>query len=365
MKTIGIFTYKHSNYGAVLQCYALQQYLRNHSDNQVQVVDFTTDTHYRQDRYFKKRSNNPIKQLAYVLLTLFRFPALLKRRQRTKTFKDDNIRWTSLYSSESQLLSNPPKFDVYCTGSDQVFNLSGEYKDVYYLHFNTFGGRKVAYAPSFGSSVFDAETKEEVSLYVKDFQALSCRENDGAEFLSKVTGTDVPVVLDPTLLLTKEDWLAVAHKPSSPESYILVYDLNGGKNLITIAKKVKERYKLPIVCITDKIEAFYHIDRQIYGAGPAEFVGWFANAEFVITDSFHGTVFSIIFSKPFISYIAIPRASSRIISLLNNLGLAEHIVTKDNLTDVNDDALNGIDVESKLNALKSNSFEYINKNILQ
>lgn len=364
METIGIFTFKHSNYGAVLQCYALQKYLRNHSDNQVQVVDFTTDTHYRQDRYFKKRSNNPIKQLAYILLTLVRFPALLRRRQRTKTFKTDNIRWTSLYSSESQLLSNPPKFDVYCTGSDQVFNLSGEYKEVYYLHFNTFGGRKVAYAPSFGSNIFDTETEEEVSRYVKDFYALSCRENDGAEFLSKVTDSDVPVVLDPTLLLTKEEWLEVSHKPSSPESYILVYDLNGGKNLITIAKKVKERYKLPIVCITDKIEVFYHIDKQIYDAGPAEFVGWFANAKFVVTDSFHGTAFSVIFSKPFISYIAIPKASSRIISLLNNLGLADHIVTKDNLSDANEYNLEGIDVLSRLNYLKNSSSDYINKYIL-
>ena len=364
MKTIGIFTYKHSNYGAVLQCFALQRYLRNQSEINVEVVNFTTSLHYQQDQFFRRWSNNPIKQIAYMLLTLYRLPSLFKRRTLTKKFKLENIQWSKLYSSEHQLLEDPPKYDVYCTGSDQVFNLSGNYKNIYFLNFDTNNGRKVAYAPSLGSTPLNQDTAVTLLSLLNNFHALSCREADGAQFLSEITKSDVPQVLDPTLLLTKEDWLKVSKRPNFCGDYILVYDLNGRHNLISIAKRVQAQHHMPIFCITDKVEAFYHVDKQIYGAGPSEFLGLFAGAKYVITDSFHGTVFSIIFNKPFSSYIALPKSSSRILSLLKNLGLEEHIITHDTLTKDRQFSIQEINVDQRLELLRAKSYEFIKRNII-
>lgn len=362
MKKAIIFTYKHSNYGAVLQCYALYHYLSSRLNLDVKVLDYTTQEHLESDKIIKKRSSNTLKNLILMILSWLRYIPLRKRIIRTRLFKNKLISFTRRYSNPTEVIIDPPIADIYVTGSDQVFNINSNNRDVYFLNFPKKESKKIAYSPSFGTIEFDTDVKKSIKSYVADFDALSCREDDGALLLSDLTGKKIQTTLDPTLLLSPNDWLQIAVKPSYNKDYILIYDLNGKENLINIAKRIQEQTKLRIVCITDKIEKFYHIDKQIYSAGPAEFVGLFANASYVVTDSFHGTIFSIQFHKPFYTYIAIEKSSSRISSLLNKLNLSKRILRKKDISSFNPESIDFKEPETRLLDLRQASESFLASN---
>jgi hypothetical protein len=125
-------------------------------------------------------------------------------------------------------LEQIPVYDLYLTGSDQVFNIkNNDYKKLFFQQFDIKFGIKAAYAPSFGQSIFSQEEKDIIKELTKNFDFLSCRENDGATMLSEVHGREVPCVIDPTLLLNSEQWSKVMKVPETKNQYLLVYDLNG------------------------------------------------------------------------------------------------------------------------------------------
>lgn len=356
MKKIGIFTFFQTNYGAVLQAYALQHYLELQPDTQVEIVDFTTTNHLKAHKIFQKqKTNNPFK-IFYYYYSTFLFIRQLKRRiKRTIEFKKKYLNLTQRYSSVEEVLKNHPIEDLYITGSDQVFNPNARYVPVYFLNFDKGIGKKAAYAPSFGISLFDDKITEKISTYIKDFDFLSCREPAGAEYLTSITGKNVPLVVDPVLLHSSEEWAKIAVSPNLKKEYIFVYELNGAERLIQIAKDIQKNTGLTIVCLTGKRMKRYSVDKQFYDAGPAEFVGWIKDASYVVTDSFHGTVFSLIFKKQFFSFIAVERTSSRITNILNKTNLKERILTQENLSSfdfcqynrINDVQLGDILIDSK------------------
>lgn len=328
MRKVGIFTIYIANYGAVLQTYALQRYLRDtYQDLEVYVVDFYTHAPYA---IFKKASNNPVKNLIKQGTRLIHYSELRRRNKREKSFIHEEFLLSSRFETVKDLMENMPKYDIYLTGSDQVFNTKSKYSSLFYQRFNSLGGIKAAYAPSFGTSTFPEEYKQSIIEPLKDFSFISCREDDGAAMLSELLGKHIPSVIDPTLLLAKEQWEKMMVVPRTNVKYLLVYDLNGGPKMIDIALKIAKKKGLSIWCITQHTEIRYKgIDRLIFDAGPREFVGLFAKAQYVVTDSFHGTSFSVIFEKEFSTYIAIPRASRRIVSLLSKVGLESRIVYPD------------------------------------
>lgn len=364
-KKIGIFTYMLNNYGAVLQSFALQYYLRKDEAVCAEIVDFETIRHQQLNKIFKKYSENILIQICFVLLTLFRYKQLKERKNKTKLFKQKYIQFTRKYQIQDELLNNPPQEDIYISGSDQVFNPNGLNRDIYYLNFDKGCGRKVAYAPSFGISKFSQQTIDVIQKYINDFDALSCREEDGAELMSKLLNRKIPIVADPTLLLTKDEWSAVAVCPQYKRRYICIYDLNGAENLITIAKQIQKKTNLDIVCITDKVQKFYDVNKQIYNAGPAEFVGWIANADYVVTDSFHGTAFSLIFNRPFYTYIAVPASSSRIYNILSKLNLSDRIIEYGKSNDFVFENNTIYDYSHNLAKLISSSRNFIMNNVIE
>lgn len=331
MKKVGIFTYMLSNYGAVLQCYALQKYLSTNKFLDVEVIDFTTKEHIESASIFNHTISNKLVRTVYNFTILLHYTKLKQRKKRTEHFKRTNIKFSNRYDNMDDLLKNPPKEDYYITGSDQVFNLNSPYYNVYYLGFSKGKARKIAYAPSFGHCNFNENLWCKISSYIYDFDSLSCREKTGAEYLTYKTGKDVPVLVDPTLLLDKKEWTLVSVKPNYKKNYILIYDLNGGEKLVDIAREIKKIYDLEIICITNNVTKRYKVDKQVFDAGPGEFVGWIANATCVVTDSFHGTVFSIINRKPFYTYIAIPELATRIHTLLDICGQKNRIVLDDSI----------------------------------
>ena len=354
---IGIFTFFQTNYGAVLQAFALQHYLQKQSDTEVEIIDFTTPNHLLEHKVFKKiKTRNPIKIIAYYFFSILRYKQIKTRINKTWDFKKRYFKYTRRYSSVEDVLTNHPQKDIYITGSDQVFNPNARYVPVYYLNFDKGNSKKVAYAPSFGISQFTEEITNKISNYIDDFDFLSCRESAGAEYLSKLTGKNVPVVIDPVLLISETDWNKVAVKPRYNKEYIFIYDLNGSNNLIKIAKNIQKNTGLPIVCLTSNRVKIYPINKQVYDAGPAEFVGWIKHASYIVTDSFHGTMFSLIFKKQFFTFIALEKTSSRIRNILEKLSLSNRIITKEALDDFmfeEYDEIKAINFEDIINESKS------------
>lgn len=220
--------------------------------------------------------------------------------------------------------------DIYISGSDQVFNTNGDYVDVFYLNFEKGKSRKIAYAASFGICEFSDEIANRILPLVQDFDALSCRENEGAILLSRISGK-CQWVVDPTLLLSADDWNTVLVQPKFKNKYILIYALADENFLIDIANKIKHIYGYKVICVRGNTRDFISVDQVIYDCGPSEFIGLIKHSEYVVTDSFHGTVFSTIFDRPFYTFISRPSVSTRIYNLLEMLDLADRIVTHNNL----------------------------------
>jgi hypothetical protein len=329
MKTIAIATFLYTNYGALLQGYALQQYLRSNTNCNIININFRTNEHDLEARVFNLYGSFK-SRVSQILFTLIRLKGLAQRKHRTEKFKRDYFNLTAVYPTVESFVKNPPCADVYVTGSDQVFNPFGKYKDVFFLNFNKNNARKVAYAASFGVSEYTDEVTRDISHYVRDFDALSCREIEGVDYLNQIADKQVFWVLDPTFLLTDIEWTAVAIAPKIKEKYILVYALAEERKLIDIAKKIKSVTGYQIVCVRYNTRDFINIDKFVYGCGPSELLGLIQNAEAVVTDSFHGTVFSVIFDKKFYSYISRPKYAVRIYNLISLVDAWDRVVDSSN-----------------------------------
>lgn len=338
-RKIGVLTFFQSNYGAVLQAFALQHYLKGISDCDVELIDFTTSQHRKASRIFQKSgSNNPLFRAADFLLTCLRYVPLKIRQVRTRRFKRAWITMSPRYSTIEELAINPTRADIYITGSDQVFNPSSPFSRVYYLDFLKDAPMKVAYAASFGISEFSDSLTEVIRPMINDFDYISCRERSGTAYINSFSSVSAETTVDPVFLLDEPFWSRLSVSSWHGRPYIFVYDLNGGEKLVALAKSVQAYIRAPIVCLTGNKRAFYKVDKLTFSAGPREFLGWIRDAAFVVTDSFHGSSFSMIFNKPFLSYVASERVSSRLINILSEVGEINRLVREDDI--------NFLDVES-------------------
>ena len=339
-KKIGILTFHFPiNYGAVLQTFALSKACELMGGD-VEVINyFSTDQERANSIFFDKR-RGWLKSLLYVLMVLPHWQELRRKKHRFREFIKNHIKISARFKTLGELKQGLAPKDIYLTGSDQVFNpVSDRNIKVYYQSFHDKRmGIKAAYAPSFGISLFSEDLTKKIKPLLGDFAYLSCREDDGAAYISRLVGKSIQTVLDPVFLLSASEWIKCleAELPVNhhKEKYILVYDLNGRDNLISMAKKMKLVCNLPIICLTTKKYNVwrYRVDEIIMDAGPLEFISLIRDADTVVTDSFHGTAFSIIFNKKFVTYNALPRASMRITSILNKLNLQNHFVEDINVS---------------------------------
>lgn len=359
---IGILTFHTPiNYGAVFQAYALQKYLKiNMPEHSISIIDFQTKKHLSEYKIFSPFRRNIILYLFNQLCILYRYPAIKRRKLKFQYFLKTELDLTRKYPTQEEFLTKIQKMDVYIVGSDQVFHPKAEYLRAYYLDFKKGNSKKIAYAPSFGMSDFDEEIRRKISPMITDFDALSCRENDGANFLQEITKKNIPTVLDPVFLLNNTQWSSISIESKISAKYIFIYDLNGKEHLIKIALKIKEVTGWKIICQTQAANKFYQVDQQIFDCGPREFIGLVKNAEYIVTDSFHGTAFSILFNKPQSIYIAMPKAATRIYSLLAQLGLTSRII-ENGMSDrfVYEKSDKKIDYSLKLNELISKSAQFL------
>ena len=347
---ITIFTIFASNYGAILQAFALQKYIKlKHPEQEVYLCNSFGET--KPDFFSRKYSPSGFKNVLIKGLVAFRYGSLVRSYRRKEQFKKEEFQLCTLEDIKGSSL--------YLTGSDQVFNPTVPKREVFFQDFSKDDAIKAAYAPSFGVESFPNNFVSYVKPLLVDFDYLSCREQSGADFIASITGKTVPHVCDPTLLLSSDIWHFVASR-NKYGKYIFIYDLNGGQNLIDIALVYKRITNLKIVCLTQKPQRFYKgVDYQIYDSGPREFVGLFENAQYVVTDSFHGLMFSLIFNRPFSLHIASKQTASRILEVVHQLGIEDSVLSSSDNTNELPKAMSQ-DTISKLSAFINNSKSFIN-----
>jgi hypothetical protein len=353
---IGIYTFFSSNYGAALQAYSLQSFIRAKCPNsEVSLIDYVRDNRDSLEKVFFKRSNNPIYNLVWQFFVLFRYREF---KQKVKNFSDfkAQIPFTNPMTDKNSVSKDALRYDILITGSDQVFKPSNKYKDIYYLSFEKDKRKKIAYAPSFGVSEFSDEDKKYIKTALSDFDALSCRETDGSIFLSELLDREVPSVLDPVFLTPKSCWRELEIKPGI-EDYVFVYCLKDLNKLLAVAKNKFQNKKI-IVLAQNYLKPVSGC-KQVFYPGPREFLGLIDNAHAIVTDSFHGMAFSIIFNKDFNVVVTRQKAASRIQTLLEKLDLNDKLIKDENNIDLNIEQKKVKIYSENLNSLVKNSEAYL------
>ena len=361
---IGILTILNvNNYGAELQCCALYRKLRKMGYD-AEVVNFLFGINPGHD--FKgERLTVPISfkqkvkvRLLPIVQNLFCLFHQKNKRLRNKRFDEFHNKYNRLtktvYPSVSSLYDANFDYDVIC-----VWNYEKGYSlEPFLACFDKKGTKKVSYASSIGLSVISREAEEVFKKWLSGFSWLSVREQQASTLLGGLLHRDVDVVLDPTLLLDSQEWLEV-------EKYLLVYivTIKPCDYVLELARHIAKQRNLKIIriCRDAYPERSGKDVQEILTAGPSDFVGLFARAEYVVTNSFHGTVFSVNFSKSFYSVIKSRHATnSRLTSILQKLGLENRIVPIGSpLPQISD--IDYTQPTEKLSNERHHSLEYIRK----
>jgi len=360
---VGILTYHHVNYGALLQAYALQTVLQQ-LGNTSQIIEYIK--YRKKESVFSRWSG--FKNLILNGFTLLRYTKVRRRHERIQEFRKNLFHISpKRYYSRAELEKSLPDVDAFICGSDQIWRPSSDDDKlrVFYLDFvRSKDAKKIAYAPSFGISTVSEQFKQFIRPLINDIPYLSVREKTGQQIICEATGREAQIVLDPTLLLTSEDWSQMASPPRIDAPYVLVYCLSQRRNFCDLVRHVKKTTGLPVVVISaPALNLIPDADHVIFDASPQEFVGLFANANCVCTNSFHGTAFSLINRCPF--WTTPHRvANTRLADLLNKIGLSDRQVDD---AEKFPDAPLEIDyskTEVLLDEARSNSIRFL-KNALQ
>lgn len=333
---IGIITFQRANnYGAMFQAYALSKYLEQQGHD-VFILNYATDD--------QERVSFSSKLYKFIVVHRCSFKHFYKRiflqaivNQREKLFVDkfiayrkQHLKLTSKSYTYEDLCTQHPMADVYITGSDQVWNTDFTSCSMgYLLAFLPDGIKRISYAASFGKKVLDSKYHQKFKDELIKFTAISVREKNGLDIVQDVASIDATLVVDPTFLLSDYseliDYSLVPEKP-----YIFVYRLSQNRALTTwmsaLIKKASNKENLPVYtvstngCYKDK-----EYGEQLIPT-PGQFLGLLEKANFFVTNSFHGSVFSILFKTPFIvtARDQFPdQQNLRMVELLNNFRLSE------------------------------------------
>lgn len=376
---IGILTILNvNNYGAELQCCALFRKL-NKMGYDTEVINYLFGINPGHKFEDEKRTvaisftqDIKVRMLPIVqnLFCLFHKKNKEIRNRRFAEFHSKYNRLTdTVYPSVKSLYDADFNYDVICIGSDQVWNyMKGYSLEPFFASFDKKGTKKITYASSIGLSSLSKEAEDVFKEMLSNFSSISVREQQASELLKNLLHRNINVVLDPTLILDNKEWLEVAKFDMCPEEkYILVYivTIKPCDYVLKLARHIAKLRNLKIVriCRDAYPEHSGHDVQEILTAGPSDFVGLFARAEFVVTNSFHGTVFSINFSKPFYSVIKSKHSTnSRLTSILQKLGLEHRIIpVGSSLPEISD--IDYAKPAENLREERLHSLEYIRKSL--
>lgn len=348
------------NAGASLQAYALQTYLKG-LGHDVEIIDYKPpylSNHYSFTSINPAFDKPVIKQLYLLAKLPGRLKAYLsKRKANYDSFKNNYLNLTKKqYHSNQELKDNPPLADVYFAGSDQIWNpLFENGKDpAFYLDFAPENSIKASYAASFAVDKIPNELLDQTKSYLSNLDYISVRESSGIEILNSLGFSECFNVCDPVFLLDRSEWDKLTFDISN-EDYLLIYDFDNSEKIKAISEKIAKEQELKIYSVFN----LPYADKCFYDEGPLGFLSLIKNAQFVVSNSFHATAFSIIFEKNFIVINRNEAINSRMKDLLLSISLKEKIVN--DVNQVADKSVDYYDVKKRLDKQIKFSKDYLNE----
>lgn len=310
----------------MLQCYALQQFLA-HKGYKVEVIDYRPEYLRKEYELFNRlriADSSIFRILKNIIRDLWLLPFWLRRHRAFGRFSKEELCLSGKVSGKDI----PDDYDVYVVGSDQIWNplITNGYDDVYFCRFKFEKGKRryMSYAASMEVAALGKEEASSLSLLLNGFDAISVREDILVDMLQPYTKCKIEQVLDPTLLLDVAVWDRIVIRPRDRQKYVFVYQVRENEHTMRVAQSVADELQAKVVTVVP-----YFCKKSFGMQTPGEFVGLIKYAECVVTTSFHGTAFSVIFNKPFYTLLLKSGSDTRSSSLLHSIGLGNRLVALD------------------------------------
>lgn len=350
---IGILTFPGSpSFGASLQMAALCRALENENID-VEIINYMNP-------YMQKKehlSSSVVQKLKSAVANIL-------SRRGSKEFQAFE-RTLPLYPKKrihntKELKSLSTRYDYFICGSDQVWNPKVTGFDLNYLFaFCNDDSKKISYAASFGLNELPAECIDDYRKELSKFHRISVREERGQEIVRGLIGKECKLVIDPSMLLNKEEWeQRMVPVKNLPEHYIAKFIFNHDDSVERWIEKLREKTHLPVLTIGGSVLSKFQKEMFTGAIGPQKWLYVIHNADYVVTDSFHGAAFSIIFEKELFISLA-SSTNSRLVTLCNNFELNDHIVPCDHFQRVIDYSK----VKIKINEMQEESMAFIREAI--
>ncbi len=364
---VGTLTFHSSyNFGSNLQAYALQKFinklgLKYNDKIEYSIINLRKEEQNKINNY--KLNDNFLKKM---FKTIFFGNKLKKRQVNFESFIDNYLDVTKEYKNINEIINDNIKYDCCITGSDQIWNLNTYDFDWSYFLDGINCTRKISYAVSSGpvKREITKENSEKIKKLLKEYDYISVREEGTKEFVKQFTDKEIYINMDPTILLSKEEWNEIIEsKKIIEEPYILYYSLRPNKKRTKMLRELSKKMNMKVVVANpsykyDIIGGFI----KKYESGPLEFLNLLKNANLVISSSFHGTIFSVIFNVPF--YALNGQNDYRINTLLKTIKLEDRTISEnDNIDEIIKNAFNiNFDIaNNNLEVEKDKSEKYLKK----
>lgn len=357
---IGIITCGlESNYGACLQACATQ-YAVNNLGHEAFLMNYS----FMGDKPYRLFSQPTVKsKISGILFYRLRkalwysFDSFRKKYMRYSPYK--------LYTCKD-FDSARKDYDVFLIGSDQVWNpeLGIDNKITLLSFYQGNSPRKISYASSFGISELPDIHKTLYSDSLNDFECISVREESGKKIINDLLDKECSVVADPVMLLTSHEWEKFVDNSRLPQKpYVFIYDMRHSKDVQSCALKIASDLGCDVYVISS-VHIFRKGIKNIYGASPAQYLSLIKNAKYVVTDSFHGTVFSILFNKDFYSFCskAGMKIGGRLTNILKKMDLSDRLCTEFN-SSIEASHIDYSEVNKKIDSFRKESLTYLREAI--
>ena len=360
MRVAIVTTEQANNYGGTLQAFALQEVLRNLGHDPITIDYVLYCPGFK--RYLLAQCKTGVYKLLGKRGRRFQpYPTPIRRNDKFDAFNKKHIKLSYPTLNYTQRCLKRIHPDAIIVGSDQVwrkqYDIRERVKDCFLRFAHGWNIPKIAYAASFGIDYWDypEDYTKECAFYAKDFNAISVREESGIELCKRFLGVNAVQMPDPTLLLHRDAYLKIIGKnDNNEEPYLAAYILDVDERSIRLLEDYADKLGLRLKIVMSEDSA---------SLGVEEWLKTIANASFVVTDSFHGTVFSIIFNKEFFSVSNESRGKARFESLLNQFGLENRIVSDVTSIPQVAEFINWNDVNSKKNDLSNKGIQFLKDNL--
>lgn len=362
---IGIITwFDYENYGTKLQAIASYVYLKR-LGHEVKFVDFFPPKKQKNNNVnFLGRVQNKANYLALKYAAQIYEDKLCTRSYRMKQVISDLCECTEKIMNDREYIDACNQFDLLICGSDQIWNPNW-YHPYYYADFAEIQSRKISYAPSIGVHVIPENIEERMRESLKKFETISVREERAAELLQRIIGYHPKKVVDPTMLLSKNEWenLIFLHE-KKVKPYVLCYFLSDNRNHWLAARKFAKERDLDLAVIPQGGFSFFQKAEIHADTGVREFLELIKNSQCVLTDSFHGTVFSILFEKEFYIFERFKQdqcvsQNDRVIELVKQFDVQNHLLKFNSRKIVDQPPIDYKKIRCTLNKLKAESESFL------